>query len=231
MDLAIELISSLTGFTEALLANLFSFIGLVATVLITPLGAVYAYWKYRTRRFTDQITVSNNYFEENDEGELILRIRNSQMLPLSDVLPENAHFKLALWRAIRRCTLDDPFIQMSYSDMDILQPSVINAISAISASGIFARSVGRIVPSEYLYLAVTFEKDGQMKNQKIRVMLDSEGELERLSKSNFRARVRFERSHHAYRLVTLQKMAHKLEQEKRLSDDDYKIIRRVEVFP
>lgn len=230
MELIIEFLASATGIAEEMISKALSLLGFIGTIIITPAGIIYALWHYKIRRFTDQITFSGNYFEKDGDGNTVLRIRNPLMLPIGDLLPANPLFMLALRRTIRSCTPEDPFMRMSADDMDILQPSLINAYSSLGADGINARMAGEAVAKKELLMAVTFEKDGRVRNQKIRVMLIAESELLRVCDAEFAASVQFERAHHAYRMYTLRKMAETYEKEKSLSNDEYRIVRPIELF-
>lgn len=225
MEFIIEFFSSITGVSQGDLEKIFSVLGLIGTLVITPVGLLLAVWHYKIRRFSDQITYSANFFEPDSQGNMKLRIRTPAILPKEDILPNNLLFRYKLRQAIRRCTVDDPFIRMSAEDMDVFQPSIINGISAVFSEGIMAQLFQMKVQSQRLQIAITFEKDGGLKSQKIRVILIRDEDLRRIQDSKFHESVNFERSNHAYRLSTLAKMARLRVLEKNLPSGSLRVVR------
>jgi len=225
MEFIIELLSSVTGVPEDILTKILSLLGLIGSFVITPIGFLWAIYHYKIRRFADQITYSANFFKPDDEGFMKLRIRTPAILPNDDVLPGNILFRYKLRQAIRACTMKDPFIRMSRNDMDVLQPAIINGISSVFSEGIMAQLFGMPVEVRKLRMAITFEKDGGIKSQKIRVLLVSDEDLGRVSDPEFREGVTFERSNHTYRLYTLAEMARQRMDEKNLPECSVRMVR------
>lgn len=227
MGFLLEKLAEYLGIEALVLEDIFSFLGMLFS-LIAPvvIGAIIV-WHYRVRRFLDHITYSANFFEESDDGTTTLRIRTLCTLPMGDLLPVNKLFRWQLYLAIQRCTKENMFIRMSAEDMDVLQPALISGLSsAVFADGIVGKIQGLPVHEDTLYMAIAFEKDGSVKSQKLRIILATKQQLIAATQLSPH-QVTYERSHHAYRLVTLKLMAAQHELEKTLSNSAIRIVRTI----
>lgn len=156
---------------------------------------------YRKKRFLDHITYSLNYFEEGTKGKKKLILRTLQVLPKEDLLPSNFLFKLKMFKAIRNCSEEDPFIKMDQKAMNILMPAIINGISSLFGADILQNQKGH--PQKQFLLAVTCEKYGDIKSQKIRVMIIDPKELDGMSFKDTLRDYTFEDPSHKDRIRTL----------------------------
>lgn len=229
MEFFIELLAEQLSVSPDLLHKSLSVVGFLVSLLFPLFGAYLVLHRYLIKRFSDQITYSGNQLVQEEDGSITLALRNPLMLPKSDILPLNWMFNVRLAIAIWHCSPKDPFIRMSQRDMDVLQPSIINAYSALFADRITSRLFGEGEVEKELLMAVTFEKDGSLRNQKIRVMIISKETLVHFSDPDFVDTLNYERSHHRYRTHTLRKMYETYEAEKELSNDSVKIIRQIYV--
>lgn len=200
MNQIIEFIANLIGVEAKNLDMAFALIGLTVSAVVP----VWAIFLYKKKKFLDHITYNYNRFVKlGDACSHRLELRTPQLLPIGDILPNNLMFKLKLHAAIRKCSRTNPLIQMSDKDMDILMPAIINGLSMIFGSGMMTDNPGQEV--DYL-LAVTYEKYGSIKSQKIRVLIVTPETLKRIDNAGL-AWIKFEESQHSDRIATLKTIA------------------------
>ena len=118
-------------------------------------GAVLFYF-YWNRTFNDTITYGVQW-TTLVEGSPQLHLRTPVDVPMDDVLPKNVFFRFALTRAIAQCSEQNPLVRMSPSDMNILQPRIINKLSELCGDGIMAKLAGLPTVTHTFYVAVVFE--------------------------------------------------------------------------
>lgn len=206
-------------------------VGLVATMVTFVIGPLLAWFFYRQKRFLDQVTYSANMLRHVGGDRYELLIRTIQVLPKEDLLPTNLMFKWKLfWSIFWGCTVDDMFVRMDKDAMDVIQPAIINGLSAVYGGGYIAQMVGKKVETRRLLMAITCEKFGGIKSQKIRIMVVSEGLLQQILDGCLsEITIDLERAHHRDRLKTLRRMAEEWKREKSLSKDALCVVRLVEV--
>lgn len=204
--------------------------GLVATVMAFTIGPLVAWFLYRKKRFLDQITYSVNMLRPTGDRYEFL-IRTVQVLPKEDLLPTNPMFKWKLfWSIFWGCTVEDMFIRMDKDAMDVIQPAIINGLSAVYGAEHMAQVLGKKVETERVLTAITCEKFGGIKSQKIRVMIVAEGFLRDILDGCLdEGAIDFERAHHRDRLTTLRRMAEEWKKEQLLGKDDVRVVRPVEI--
>ena len=205
--------------------------GFLATAVTFIVGPLMALFLYRQKRFLDHITYSANMLRPSGD-RIELLIRTIQVLPKDDLLPTNPMFKWKLfWAIFWRCTEEDMFIRMDPDAMDVIQPAIINGLSAVYGVDYLAQMAGRKVETKRFFIAITCEKFGGIKSQKIRVIVVSENLLRRiiLGGGLDENLIDFERSHHRDRLTTLHRMALEWKREQALSPDAMRVVRPVEV--
>ena len=208
MEHIIKFLSDLFHLDSAVLEVLFTLCGLVASVAIVVAGPIYAALLYKGKRFLDHITYSVNMLDTGGESRQ-LRIRTPAIVPRNDLLPSNPLFKWKLGRAIYRCTEEDPFIRLDAKAMNVMIPAIVNGLSMQFGDRILQEAVGQEVRREKLWLAVTCEKYGNIKSQKIRVIIASQDVLDEaatFAAGEEQTRVQVEETYHKDRLTTLYSM-------------------------
>ena len=207
MDSIIDFIAQKIGYSSEDLDLTAQVISLVFTAIMAIFGPPLAVFWYKKRRYLDQITYSINELHPQEDGTTLLRIRTVEVLPWSDLLPSNWYLNFKILMAIRKCTLDQPFIILSRRDMDVFQPSLISGLSKQFADGILAEIAGLKVEHKDYVVAATFERYGGNATFKLRVMIVCERDLAKFEDLDLAKQVRFETAHHVERLRTLRKMA------------------------
>jgi len=184
---------------------------------------------YLTKSFNDHVTYTGNRIIKTAEGWEI-ELRTFLELPLGDLLPANPAFRLKLFKAFLQTKKNDPFLLMKEQDMDVLQPKLINGFSMLFPEGVAAWQDGRAVIRDTYLLAVSYEKHDGMKSRKLRVIVATETELERILDPEVFSNLSFERQHQWNRGLTLRKMAEHWKEEQELPFDSLRIVRPVYVY-
>ncbi len=194
----------------------------IATILIVVI-------LYLTKSFNDHVTYTANRIVKT-AGGWELHLRTFLELPLGDLLPANPAFRLKLMKAFLFTKKSDPFLCMAEADMDVLQPKLINGFSMQYPDGVAAWQSGRSVIVDTYLLAVSYEKHDGIKSRKIRVIVATEAELERILDPEVHSKLSFERAHQWNRYLTLKKMAEHWKREQDLPLDSFRIVRPVYVY-
>jgi len=120
-----------------------------------------------------------------------------------DVLLNNSHGVSVVTKACKRTTAELPFLNLPEKEAWTILNPILNVISEIFACGFVARDLGIPVASDWFWCGLTCEKDGPVKNTKVRVMLIKESLLEQLNQIGTPT---FEYEHHQIRWKTLLEM-------------------------
>jgi len=234
MEHLIQIISKLLGVDPTILNALFSLLGLIIAFATFLLGIPFAFLLYKKRRFLNHITYSINILEKDTATNTwTLQLRTVQVLPREDLLPSNPIFVWKFLLAIRRCTTLNPFILMDEQGMNILQPAIINGLSAVIGEGALREAAGmEVIRKEKFLFAVVCEKYGPRRTQKIQVILALPELLSEVFREETITRdsVVVERAHHADRIETLVRMANRRESESALPEDSIKAVRFIELY-
>lgn len=183
---------------------------------------------YYRQVYSDHIVFGGHFMEQEQDGKTTLLLRTLAKKPISDVLPKNIFFRGALMYAIwQRCSENQPFIIMSEKDMGVLMPAITNVISELSQGGIIDRMRERPTTSVQMYFAVTFEKHGWVLSRKIRVIILTEKQLQRLVDQGTDG-LHVQSPHHEARKRTLALIAKKWSEENR-SQPDMRLVHPVEL--
>lgn len=143
-------------------------------LLYLAIGAV-VYWLYRrwrdhreyqTAQFNSQIIVSLTTIRD---GTLQLFTLNATQV--EDVF-RNQMIRSLVMGAASKTTVADPVLRFDREkDRRFAYMSVVNHVSSLFRDGLVALAVGRPVEAIRFLLALTWERDGDMVTQKLRVMV------------------------------------------------------------
>ena len=182
----------------------------LALLLITwfAIGVVAIRRRYdwRQRRFTEQVKFSLNTLIQRD---------GSQILLLRTLLEENAsnvwlneYGVSRVLSAARLTTREKQFLSITQQhDRDLVMIAVLNVLSERFSEAFVARAVGISTKTDAFLYGLTWERYGEMKTQKLRVIVIKRSDLE----SMFEARSRTDEigvveESHRPRLMTLRRM-------------------------
>jgi hypothetical protein len=140
--------------------------------------------EWRQRRFTQQVNFSLTIPVERD---------GSQTLLLRTLLEEGAanvwlnEFGVSrVLKAARLTTREMPFLRITQSnDRDLVMNAVLNVLSERFSDAFVARAVGLSIKTDIFLFGLTWERYGEMKTQKLRVILIKRTDLQSLFEEGF----------------------------------------------
>ena len=148
-------------------------VGLVVTWSVLGVAWLARRRSWQTKRFTGQVNFSLNYAD----GDRLV-FRTLLELPASSVWATDFAVRLVA-RAADAATPLKPFLCLRNPvDMAYVQRSVKNVLSERCADAYIARAVGEPVAMAEFLFGLTFEKYRDIRTQKLRVLLVSEGNLD-----------------------------------------------------
>ena len=179
---------------------------LVVTWCAIGVLAVRRRYDWRQRRFTQQVNFSlNTLVEKNGSRTLLLRTL------LEDSAAQvwiNDYGVGRVLKAARRTTVEDPFLQIAESrDRDLVMIAVLNVLSERFSDAFMAQVLGIPAKTEAFLFGLTWERYGEMKSQKLRVMVIKRSDLQRLFDNRIDSReISVAEASHRPRINTLQRM-------------------------
>ena len=154
----------------ALLAATWSVIGLLAGK---------RRYDWRRRRFTQQVNFSlNTLVEANGACTLLLRTLLEESATRVWI---NDYGVGRVLRAARRTTVEEPFLQIPEAlDRDLVMIAVLNVLSERFSDAFVARALGVPAKTDSFLYGLTWERYGEMKTQKLRVIVIKRSDLQRM---------------------------------------------------
>jgi hypothetical protein len=181
---------------------------------------------WRNRRFTQQVNFSLTTPVDRDGTPTLL---------LRTLLEEGAaHVWLnefgvsRVLKAARHTTREMPYLHIEQRrDRDLVMNAVLNVLSERYSDAFVARAVGIPIKTDVFLFGLTFERYGEMKTQKLRVILIRRADLQGLfGEGSGKREIRVVEDSHRPRIETLRRMY----QLSTSSDqDDRDMIREVEL--
>jgi hypothetical protein len=162
---------------------------------------------WRRKRFTQQVSFSLTYLETDAEGRERLALRTLLELNAAEVWL-NEYGVRRVEKAAERTTLEDPFLRIEPpEDQELVRHAVLNVLAERYSEAFLARAMGLDVRMQTFLFGVTWERYGDIKTHKLRVMVVRPEELEALFGPQGRAkRLGFASESHRWRLATLEHM-------------------------
>lgn len=179
---------------------------LLVTWSVIGVVAVRRQVDWRNRRFTQHVNFSLTTPVERD---------GSRMLLLRTLLEDSA---ANVWlnqfgvnrvlKAARLTTLEMPFLRIAQlRDRDLVMNAVLNVLSERFSDAFVARAVGVPIKTDVFLFGLTWERYGEMKTQKLRVILIKRADLEGLFDERSGGReIRVSQDSHRPRIETLRRM-------------------------
>jgi len=202
----------------------------LALLLITgsAIGAVSIRRQYdwRHRRFTQQVNFSLTTPVERDGAEILL---------LRTLLEESAanvwlnEFGVSrVLKAARLTTREMPFLRIvQRHDRDLVMNAVLNVLSERFSDAFVARAVGVPIKTDSFLFGLTWERYGEMKTQKLRVILIKRTDLQSLfDEGSGKREIGVIEASHRPRIETLRRM---FELWSSSNQEDRDMIREVEL--
>ena len=150
---------------------------LMATWCVIAVLAVKRRYDWRQRRFTQQVNFSlNSLTETNGTSTLLLRTL------LEDSAAQvwiNDYGVGRVLKAARRTTVENPFLQIAeLRDRDLAMIAVLNVLSERFSDAFVAQVLGIPAVTDTFLFGLTWERYGEMKTQKLRVMVIKRSDLQ-----------------------------------------------------
>ena len=163
---------------------------------------------WRRKQFTQQVNFSLSYLETDPaSGQDRLTLRTLLELKAAEVwLNEYGVGKVR--RAAARTTLAEPFLRIEPSaDMELVKHAVLNVLSERYSDAFLAQALGLEVRMRTFLFGLTWERYGEIKTHKLRVIVVRPSDLEALFGPQQKAqRLSFAVESHRFRLSTLEQM-------------------------
>jgi hypothetical protein len=180
-------------------------------LVLTWAGIAVVWWRRRRdwagKRFTEQVNFSLSYLETDDEGRDVLALRTLLELGARNVWL-NEYGVRKVQKAAEKTTLERPFLRIRPArDMDLVRHAVLNVLSERFAQVYLARAMGAEVRTEAFLYGRTWERYGDIKTHKLRVMVVRPSDLEALFGPEGKAKnLHVTVESHRWRITTLEKM-------------------------
>ena len=152
---------------------------LLATWSVISIVSIRRQYDWRHRRFTQQVNFSLTTPVERD-GSQILLLRTLLEDGASNVWL-NEYGVSRVLKAARLTTREMPFLRIAQlRDRDLVLNAVLNVLSERFSDAFVARAVGIPIKTDVFLFGLTWERYGEMKTQKLRVILIKRADLESL---------------------------------------------------
>lgn len=163
---------------------------------------------WRLKQFARQVNFSLTYLESDpSSGQDRLTLRTLLELKAADVWL-NEYGVRKVQRAAARTTLAEPFLRIEPStDMELVKHAVLNVLSERYSDAFVAQAVGLEVRMQAFLFGLTWERYGEIKTHKLRVIVVRRSDLELLFGPQQKAKhLSFATESHRFRLSTLEQM-------------------------
>lgn len=164
-------------FTSSILASNFPlgdiWGNLIAGLVILAVGWFWSRWHtmrtWQTKQFKDRVVLSLNTLQQKNEKNF-LTLRTLFEKDLYDVL-QNRSMVSIVEHTIEEVTPENPLLRISKEDSWYVLNAVLNKIAEQFAVGTIRRDMGCDIQSKRYLFCLTFEREGGLRMQKLRIML------------------------------------------------------------
>ena len=179
---------------------------LAATWSVIGALAIKRRYDWRLRRFTQQVNFSLNTVVEA-EGSRTLLLRTLLEDSAAQVWINDYGVGRVL-KAARRTTVENPFLQIPEArDRDLVMIAVLNVLSERFSDAFVAQVLGMPTTTDTFLFGLTWERYGEMKTQKLRVMVIKRSDLESMFDDRIDSReIHVTEESHRPRINTLRRM-------------------------
>lgn len=175
---------------------------IVTAVILITVGILWGRWRaivaWRKKEFKDRVLLSLNCIEKKDD-KLVLKLRTLFERNIHDVL-QNDMMENIVNGAISDVHENDPILRLPPEDAWYVLNAILNRMSELFAAGFLRQEMGLAPGCKRYTFCLTFEKEGGIRIQKLRVMLI---EKEKLLNFPENAQWVLESDKHKFRLQTL----------------------------
>ncbi|MDJ0790011.1 MAG: hypothetical protein QNK05_24710 [Myxococcota bacterium] len=160
---------------------------------------------WQQRRFSQQVNFSlNTLVEENGARRLLLRTLLEQSATEVWI---NDYGVGRVLKAARQTTVAQPFLRIPDArDRDVVMVAVLNVLSERFSDAFVARVLGIPAKTETFLYGLTWERYGEMKTQKLRVMVIKRSDLESMFDDPDPSEIAVAEASHRPRIDTLRQM-------------------------
>lgn len=146
-------------------------------LLLPLLGIAFGWWwgrrrarrEWRKKQFVRRLNVSLNMFDPGDTGRPTLRIRTLLEKDAKDVFLNDVAVD-HLVSAAARTKKDDALLPLGDETWYMLN-AVLNEVSEQFSDGFLRKDLGLPTTTGHYVIALTYEREGAMKTQKLRAMV------------------------------------------------------------
>jgi len=175
---------------------------ILAGVMILLIGWFWGRWRtmriWKSKQFKDRVVLSLNTLQKQGE-KYALTLRTLFEKDLFDVLQNHSMVKI-VQNAIEETTAQNPILKLPKEDAWYVLNAVLNKIAEQSAEGILRRDMGMNVVTQRYIFCLTFEKEGGLRMQKVRIMMMQKEHLVNFPDAG---EILLESSKHSTRIQTL----------------------------
>ena len=178
---------------------------LLVTWAVIGIVSVKSRYDWRQRRFTRQVNFSLNTLVECD-GSTTLHLRT--LLEDSAVNVWLNEFGVSrVLKAAKHTTLGKPFLNIAKAhDRDLVMIAVLNVLSERFSDAFLARAIGIPTKIDTFLYGLTWEHYGEMKTQKLRVIVIKRSDLENMFDPSGQCKIDVAEESHRPRIKTLRRM-------------------------
>lgn len=180
---------------------------LLATWSVIGALAVKRRTDWQKGRFAQQINFSLNSLTQGEGGQRMLLLRTLLEESAEQVWINDYGISRVL-AAARRTTVEQPFLRITEPrDRDIVMVAVLNVLSERFSDAFVARVLGLPAKTDTFLFGLTWERYGEMKTQKLRVMVIKQSELRAMFEApENAAEIGVATASHRPRIATLRQM-------------------------
>jgi len=175
---------------------------IAAALVLLALGWFWSHWHtlrvWQSKKFKDRMVLSLNTIQKID-GKYKLTLRTLFEKDVFEALQNRSMVRI-VENAIDDVTPENPLIKIAKEDTWYVLNAILNKIAEQFSTGILRRDMGLDVTTKKYVFCLTFEKEGGLRMQKIRVMLIQKEALLEFPESG---EILLESEKHSTRIQTL----------------------------
>ncbi len=175
---------------------------IAAALVLLALGWFWSRWHtlrmWQTKQFKDRMVLSLNTVQKVD-GKYKLTLRTLFEKDVYEVLQNRSMVRI-VEHAIDQVTPENPLLKIDKENTWYVLNAILNKIAEQFDDGILRRDMGLDVTTKRYVFCLTFEKEGGLRMQKIRVMLIQKESLLEFPESG---EILLESEKHSTRIQTL----------------------------
>lgn len=180
---------------------------IVAAAVILTIGWAIGKWKseqnWRKKEFKNRILLSLNSIKEK-EGKKHLILRTMFEDDVRQIFHSPSMVSL-LMQSAKETKVGEPIVPLPKEDAWYILNAILNHISERYSNGTLKRDMGADVVTKWYTFCITFEREGEIRMQKIRIMFMEKEALENFPEDGD---IQLESPKHKIRIDTLRHLKH-----------------------